>query len=1011
MSVKGKEEAVPGEGFDDGSALMDVGGDAESSGSHGRLWNYVVTAQKPTAVTHAVVGNFTHPSHLNLIICKTTRIEIHKLTAEGLMPMHDVNIYGRVACFQLFRPKGAQQDLLFLTTERYKFCILSYDAISGEIVTWANGSIQDRIGRSADIGQIGIVDPECRLFGLHIYDGLFKVIPLSEDGHLSMDAFNIRLNELQVIDIQFLHGCQKPTIAVLHQDSRDARHVRTYEISLSDKEFAEGPWFQYNVEGGASILIPVPEPMCGVLIVGEQSITYHGGAPGTVKSIQVKSTVIKAYGMVDTDGTRWLLGDFVGNLLLLVLQKDANHQLTDLKLEPLGKTSIPSSISYLDNGVVFVGSAFGDSQLIRLHAEPQEDDETFVEVLETVTNLGPIVDFTVVDLDGQGQGQVVTCSGAFNDGSLRLIRNGIGINEQASLDVPGVKGVWSMCANATPGAYHQFLCLTFIGITHFLALEDGEIGITSVPGFRTDTQTLYCGDACLNQMVQVTKDKVLLIDSKTRELVAQYAPPAGQSILVASGNLVQLLLVVGGRTVVCLEIGDKSLTFINNKEFDSEISCVDITSCSDAFRSEVCAIGFWDVSVGLFSIADWRLLATEELGGEAHPCSVLMTTIQSHAYLMCAVGDGHLFNFSLDTSAYALSDRKKLSVGSQPISLHKFVSKGEPCVFAACDRPTVVYSRNDKLLYSNVNLKMVHQIAPFHTESFPECLCVISENLLSIGSLDEIQKLHIRSIPLGEMPRRIAYESESRSFCVLTERITVGSFGDEMETAFIRLFDDRSFEALDSLPLKDFETGCSLISCNLEDVDTTLFVVGTAFALPNEPEPTRGRILVLRVVERKFVVVCETEVKGAVYSLNAFNGKVLAGVNSKIQLFIFEKDGEEVSGSLKIECGHLGHILALFVCSRGDFIVVGDLMKSMSLLRYRRLDGTIVEVARDYNPNWMTAIETLDDEAYIGAENSFNLFTLRRNTEDLNEEDRGRLITVGEYHLGEFVNKLHHGMC
>jgi hypothetical protein len=57
---------------------------------------------------------------------------------------------------------------------------------------------------------------------------------------------------------------------------------------------------------------------------------------------------------------------------------------------------------------------------------------------------------------------------------------------------------------------------------------------------------------------------------------------------------------------------------------------------------------------------------------------------------------------------------------------------------------------------------MVHQIAPFHTESFPECLCVISENMLSVGSLDEIQKLHIRSIPLGEMPRRIAYEVPGR---------------------------------------------------------------------------------------------------------------------------------------------------------------------------------------------------------------------------------------------------------
>lgn len=37
--------------------------------------------------------------------------------------------------------------------------------------------------------------------------------------------------------------------------------------------------------------------------------------------------------------------------------------------------------------------------------------------------------------------QLVTCSGAFKEGSLRIIRNGIGIHEHASIDLPGIKGV------------------------------------------------------------------------------------------------------------------------------------------------------------------------------------------------------------------------------------------------------------------------------------------------------------------------------------------------------------------------------------------------------------------------------------------------------------------------------------------------------------------------------------------------------------------------------------------
>lgn len=37
------------------------------------------------------------------------------------------------------------------------------------------------------------------------------------------------------------------------------------------------PWKQDNVEPDASIVIPVPEPLCGAIIIGQESILYHNG--------------------------------------------------------------------------------------------------------------------------------------------------------------------------------------------------------------------------------------------------------------------------------------------------------------------------------------------------------------------------------------------------------------------------------------------------------------------------------------------------------------------------------------------------------------------------------------------------------------------------------------------------------------------------------------------------------------------------------------------------------------
>ena len=107
-------------------------------------------------------------------------------------------------------------------------------------------------------------------------------------------------------------------------------------------------------------------------------------------------------------------------------------------------------MAYLDSGYVFLGSRGGDSQLIRLHETPlpqaeaagtaadatadepmgvpaaggsseaaataaaaaagagavADDGPNYVEVVDSWPSLAPILDFAVVDLERQGQGQV-----------------------------------------------------------------------------------------------------------------------------------------------------------------------------------------------------------------------------------------------------------------------------------------------------------------------------------------------------------------------------------------------------------------------------------------------------------------------------------------------------------------------------------------------------------------------------------------------------------------------------
>ena len=79
--------------------------------------------------------------------------------------------------------------------------------------------------------------------------------------------------------------------------------------------------------------------------------------------------------MGQVDGSRCLLGDEAkGRLLMLFVDSDegvesasgSGRGFTGMKLEVLGECSTPHCLAYLDNGVVFVGSRLGDSQLVKV---------------------------------------------------------------------------------------------------------------------------------------------------------------------------------------------------------------------------------------------------------------------------------------------------------------------------------------------------------------------------------------------------------------------------------------------------------------------------------------------------------------------------------------------------------------------------------------------------------------------------------------------------------------------
>lgn len=360
--------------------------------------------------------------------------------------------------------------------------------------------------------------------------------------------------------------------------------------------------------------------------------------------------------------------------------------------------------------------------------------------------------------------------------------------------------------------------------------------------------------------------------------------------------------------------------------------------------------------------------------------------------------------------------------------------------------------------------------SPFYSSSlFGECdsenngnysLCISDDSSLRLGVIDSMEKLHVTTQKLGMAPRKVAYDEKSRMICVacIDNGMSSNQNGPGGETNMgncVRFFDDSSFEEIDRIDLNPYEMILSMITTRMKidkddsaseamndkpsgDMDSRdgyrpYLVLGTGFGYPGEDEPSRGRIIIFQcttdssnnIFSRRVKQVAEVQVKGGVFSLCPFyNGTILASMNSKTRMCKLIGTPEN-NGTLDLKivgAGHHGHIMSLHVKSlaqdyedspetkkREQLAIIGDMVRSISVVKYYTEFQTLEEVARDYNQNWVTAIEMLTDDIYLGAENFNNIFALQRNSRDPSEEIRCRLDTVGLFNVGEMINKFMRG--
>lgn len=996
---------------------------------------YVSSIHPPTSITHCVRGKFVKSSHEYFAIAKSNLLQVHDATEDGLVHYCERNFVSPISVLLVIPQFGDMTcDYLFLVTQRLHYFIVRVKDRKVELLT--SGSLASRLGKAAEMGIAAAYDVVNHVVAVHFYEGLIQVIPISEQVSRGspLHVLPMRIDERVCLSCCFVSSVHRPCLAILYEDGQQIRHLRSYYLNLKKKEAIPGKLAVPFAETGANLLVPLHKPNSSVLILGESTITHLKVGDENEKPVVLdiaRPTSFKAFSVVHAQASV-LLSDYLGKLYLLKIA-DAR-----LEIAELGETVAAACVCWLDNGFVFVGSHYGDSQLVRIVAD---GGEPCIEEAVSYPNLAPILDFVCIENPAYGQTQLVTCSNAFKDGSLRLVQNELGVKELSSGDISNVENIWSFQLDGKLG-----IALSFFEETRCLQGTSGETLIewADCPLVDESNPTVLVHQCGSGIVLQITKTSAIL-HGCSEAAKATWKTPCEVSVLGASAAGEYAVVSLSDKSVIQLRFsGSSGFAPSERLEIDREVSCMHLERVDTELQLLAGCWGEAGFRIYRRSEGHWTLSAKEsfsEYVGDATARSVLAAYLEGNRFLFVGLGDGRLLVYAGEGPLKLL---RSLHAGTQPLRLFELSLPSGNRVFVASDRSSVVSLRHG-LLHSNpVDISFccsartlfpkVYRALP-GKEWHAGLVLFQTQSQLILGSINETQDVNVRTVALAEneFARRICYQPASSLLLVGTVRLCKSDNRNEegKEQSFLKAYlRDRleTGEVASTYGLEQLETVESLVSldCTTEGAEVNVFAVGTSlYENRGRDGEATGRLLLFTTTEDGQLHAClGRHLPGPVYALSNLNGRLVVSTGSQVQVYSLQwtkESSETLLCELLLIASYSSQVLgAALATSPSNLIAVGDMVRSITLLQLQdTADGgfRLRVVGRDSNSNWTTAVEFINSKNVIGAEHLGNIFSLCLNLpsgssgddDQLADEVPHCLTTRGVLHLGGQVNQFRRG--
>jgi len=305
----------------------------------------------------------------------------------------------------------------------------------------------------------------------------------------------------------------------------------------------------------------------------------------------------------------------------------------------------------------------------------------------------------------------------------------------------------------------------------------------------------------------------------------------------------------------------------------------------------------------------------------------------------------------------------------------------------------------------------------------------------------------VRKVPLRCTPHFIAYHTESKTYSLATSSSepctkivrVVGDGEKEFEALerddrfvhpmldkyTVQLFSPVTWEPIPNtkFELDEFERASCMQSVNLKSEGTVsgmkpYIALGTNYAY-NEDVTCRGRIVIFDVVDvvpepglpltkNKLKVEYDKEQRGAITALDAVQGFLVTAIGQKI--YIWQLKDDDLSGIAFIDV----QIYVQSLATIKNLILVGDIFKSITLLRYQEDMKVLSLVSRDCRPLEVYTVGFMVDNTnlnFIVADKEKNIFLYAYMPQERDSHGGQLLLRRSAINIGSHVNTMFRVQC